>query len=273
MMQQHPLSAAFPAMSETDYQALVDSIESIGVQNPITIYEGMVIDGWHRYKAASELGMECPSVELDSDIDPRDFVLAQNKARRHITAAQLAMATTEVYQWRPRGNPEISKTAPGAELEKEEATAEEMAEAAGVSKRTIEQAKAVKTKAVDEIQNAVKSGEIGLRKAAEIAKLPKEQQAEAIHKPMPKKEEEPEPEEVDIDQSEIDSMQADLKLFYKLQAEDDLLKAAVEENKRLTEENKSLRLRINGLMAEKDAAIKQAKSYQRQVKKLEKAHG
>ena len=31
---QHPLSAAFPAMSAEDFQALTDSIDNIGVQNP-----------------------------------------------------------------------------------------------------------------------------------------------------------------------------------------------------------------------------------------------
>ena len=39
---QHPLSAAFPAMSAEDFQALTDSIDNIGVQNPITLFEGMV---------------------------------------------------------------------------------------------------------------------------------------------------------------------------------------------------------------------------------------
>lgn len=39
-------------MQSDEFQALVDSIESIGVQNPITLLDGMVIDGWHRYKAA-----------------------------------------------------------------------------------------------------------------------------------------------------------------------------------------------------------------------------
>ena len=87
---QHPLSAAFPAMSAEDFQALTDSIDNIGIQNPITLFEGMVIDGWHRYSAALRLGMDCPTVEL-GDVDPREFVMAQNKARRHTTQAQLAM--------------------------------------------------------------------------------------------------------------------------------------------------------------------------------------
>ena len=182
MHQQHPLSAAFPSMSDDEFQNLKDSIEVNGVLNPITIYEGMVIDGWHRYRAANELGMDCPEVEFDESIDPKDFVLAQNKNRRHITAAQLAMATTAVYEWHPAHRP--NKSAPSAELSK---TSAELAEISGTSTRTIEQAKKVMKDAVSEVQDAVKSGKIGLPKAHAIAKLPKDQQADAIDKPVPAK--------------------------------------------------------------------------------------
>ena len=40
---QHPLSAAFPPMAPEDFQSLKDSVENIGVQNPITLFEDMVI--------------------------------------------------------------------------------------------------------------------------------------------------------------------------------------------------------------------------------------
>lgn len=182
--QQHPLSAAFPRMTAEDFQALKDSIEQIGVQNPITIFEGMVVDGWNRYQAASELGMECPTSSLADWIDPREFVLAQNKARRHVTQAQLAMAATEVYAWKPVGNPSLSNSAGTAELSK---TTKELAAIAGVGIRSIEQAKAIHSKAVPEVIAAAKQGVIGTEKAAAIAKLPQEQQAAAISKPAPKK--------------------------------------------------------------------------------------
>jgi hypothetical protein len=182
MYQQHPLSAAFPAIGADDFQALKDSIENIGVQNPITLFEGMVIDGWHRYTAANDLGMHCPAVEL-GNVDPRDFVLAQNKARRHVTQAQLALATTAVYAWKPVGNPEFSQSHTECVIAKSN---DELAAIAGVHKNTITQAKAVQSKAAPEVIAAVKSGEIGLPKAAAIAKLPKEEQAAAIHKPAPK---------------------------------------------------------------------------------------
>ena len=155
--QQHPLSAAFPAMSDEDFLSLQGSIENIGVQNPITLFEGMVIDGWHRYKAATNLGMDCPTVELD-DVDPRDFVLAQNRARRHITQAQLAMAAAAVYRWVPQGGDRVGANRTECGLK----TASQIAEISGVSKRTVEQAKAVTQNASPEVVEAVKRGDIGL---------------------------------------------------------------------------------------------------------------
>lgn len=174
---QHPLSAAFPAMSADDYQALKDSVENIGVQNPITLFEGMVLDGWHRCRAASDLDLDCPSVEL-GDVDPRDFVLAQNKARRHITIAQLAMAANAVYQWRAAGRPAANSAGP-AELNQVD-----IAEKTGVSVRSLRQASQVEKAAAPEVVAAVKSGAVGLEKAAAISKLPKEEQADAIAKPI-----------------------------------------------------------------------------------------
>lgn len=181
VLQQHPLSAAFPPLSDEEFQTLKDSIENLGVQNAITIYEGQVLDGWNRYCAAQELGFECPTREIDGHIDPREFVLAQNKARRHVTQAQLALATTAVFEWRPVGSNQHGGSALSAEAPK---STKELAEAAGVGVRTIEQAKAVQSSAVPEVVEAVRSGAMGLTKAAAIAKLPQEEQAQAIEKPM-----------------------------------------------------------------------------------------
>ena len=111
-LRQHPLSAAFPAMPEEDFQALKDSIENIGVQNPITLHEGMVVDGWHRYRAATELCMPCPAIEL-GDVDPRDFVKAQNKARRNLSASQWALIEVTLWNWKSAGKPTNPAAAAG----------------------------------------------------------------------------------------------------------------------------------------------------------------
>jgi hypothetical protein len=194
-LQQHPLSAAFPAMTNEERIELRGSIQSQGVLNPITIYDGMVLDGWNRYSLAAVLGMECPATELKPDIDPKAFVIAQNSSRRHVTKAQLAMAVTAVYEWAPQGANQYQRvhtqcepstpTKHHTECEVSKTRAE-LAEIAGVHPNVISQAQAVHTNAAPEVLQAVKSGDIGLTKAAAIAKLPKAEQVAAIDKPLPK---------------------------------------------------------------------------------------
>ena len=279
---QHPLSAAFPAMSADDFQALKDSVENVGVLNPIAIFEGQVIDGWHRYRAANDLGVTCPEVELDPGTDPRDFVLAQNKARRHITQAQLAMATTSVYEWYPRGRPEQMGT------ECPFKTTAELADIAGVGERSIKQAKAVKANAAPEVQEAVKRGEIGLTKAAAIAKLPAEDQAAALTKTMPKPAPAPisapaaieddghddvPPEDDGPSAAELAAFaasdEADRLAMQKLLDSDDALATAWAEIKRLNAEVAQLKISRDGHMNKANEAIRLVKSRDWQIAKLE----
>lgn len=311
---QHPLSAAFPAMSAVEFQALKDSIENIGVQNSITLYEGMVIDGWHRYTASQELGMSCPESEL-GDIDPVDFVKAQNKERRHLTAGALALIETELWQWRAVGKPAISangaansaaisasdsatggaNSLPGRELQPKTAAA--MAESAGVSVATIEQAKKVGRNAVPEIQSAVKAGAVSLKDAHAVADMPKEEQAAlaaagpaAIKQAARGKKAAPQraaaassPVESGDRESHEDAeremladherLLADNQMMGRVFESDDRLAAAMVEITRLTEENRVLTTRVQGLMNEKDAAVKAAKAYKRKLDALEKRTG
>lgn len=257
MYQQHPLSAAFPAMSAEDFQGLKDSIMNIGVQNPITLFEGMVIDGWHRYTAANELGMDCPSKELDAWIDPVAFVRAQNKDRRHLPLSAWALIEVSLREWKPAHRP--GKGALSAPLQ---ASNQEMADAAGVKKRLIQQAKAVQNNATPEVIAAVKSGEIGLPKAAAIAKLPKEEQAAAIAKPIHKKEA-PEPQQQEEDEyTELDALAdqvrdlqaevARLKLLVPAEADEgnDMLKEMQHEMATLRQANKAITIARDRFQAE-----------------------
>lgn len=269
MYQQHPLSAAFPAMSAEDFQGLKDSIENIGVQNPITLFEGMVIDGWHRYTAANELDLKCPDKELEAWIDPVAFVRAQNKDRRHLPLSAWALIEVSLREWKPAHRP--GKGALSAPLQ---ASNQEMADAAGVKKRLIQQAKAVQSKAAPEVIAAVKSGEIGLPKAAAIAKLPKEEQAAAIHKPAPKAAPEETPEDDGPSAEEIAAQvaaeEADRALVAKLLDSNEPLAELAEENRQLKAEISQLKLARDGYMNRCNEAIALVKSRDRQIAKLEK---
>lgn len=273
---QHPLSAAFPAMQPDEYQSLVDSIESIGVQNPITLLDGMVIDGWHRYQAATSLGMDCPTVALD-DTDPRDFVMAQNKARRHITSAQLATATTAVYAWHPANRP--NKSAVPAELPK---STKELAAIAGVGTRSIEQAKAIQKNASPEVKDAVKDGKIGLEKAVAISKMPMQQQAEAINKPLPKQEPAnaqkivPEPlalveeyTELDAARDQIEGLQDALAVANIGSADPEEAAQAKNLIAELREENRKLRVNLKAVTTSRDSLMNELTMVKRQCVSLQ----
>jgi hypothetical protein len=48
----HPLAEKFPLMEGDDLQRLADDIAARGLQMPIVTYEGKILDGRNRYRAA-----------------------------------------------------------------------------------------------------------------------------------------------------------------------------------------------------------------------------
>lgn len=287
---QHPLSAAFPAMAAEDFQALMDSITSLGVQNAITIYDGQVLDGWNRYSAATELGMECPTQDLPEWVDPVEFVKAQNKHRRHLNQGAWALVEVTLYEWKPAHRP--NNSAPGAELSK---TTSEIAASAGVSTRTVEQAKAVESKAVPAVKQAVLSGQTSLKAAEQIARLPQDLQEQALAvatAPKPRSAPAPRtpspaprpvaaPEEPSAEQHHVAALeeesaalreqllntQQDLDQYIRIVEQSDPLKEAVKVAAEQRTLAQGLQVRINSLMTEVAELTKSVKYWQRRAEK------
>lgn len=163
--ERHFLSAAWGDMPADEFQALVDDIAVHGQRDPIVIFDGAVLDGWHRYQACEQLLRNVKAIELDAEEDPVAWVISKNAKRRSLNAGQRAMAVAECQQWAPEGKPVNS--APGAELR---TTTAQMAAQAGVGTRTVEQAKKVITEASPEVKAAVKSGKVSVKQAAEALK-------------------------------------------------------------------------------------------------------
>lgn len=96
-LDRHELSAIFGDMPDEDYAALLVSVETDGfIDNVVRIYEGQILDGWHRYRAANELNLlrklrfKQWHEDEHRDGDPRVFVYGRNQHRRHYSAAQRA---------------------------------------------------------------------------------------------------------------------------------------------------------------------------------------
>lgn len=88
-LEQHDIGALLPKMSKKEIAELRKSIEEQGFldEYPIVIHEGKILDGWHRYGAATAVGV-VPLFRDYKGKDPAGFVMSTNVMRRHLTDDQ-----------------------------------------------------------------------------------------------------------------------------------------------------------------------------------------
>ena len=170
--ERHPLSAIWGDLPENEFRELVASVEEWGFEDPnVTVHEGQILDAWSRYLVAEKLGRvaELVFTNYDGD-DPATYVIRKNGHRRHLTPGQRAGCIVACREWAPSGpqpnqGRDVSGHFAGGELSSPPAaTVADMAVEAGVSDRTIQQAKTAETAGLGE---AVRSGEMSPRAAAE----------------------------------------------------------------------------------------------------------
>ena len=97
----HELATLFPTMTNDEYAALKQNIAENGVDQPVCVWQGQIVDGRHRYLACGEMGIDPPIRYLNDDDDPVRFVLSANMDRRQLDEGQRAMvmATMKVMPW------------------------------------------------------------------------------------------------------------------------------------------------------------------------------
>ena len=158
-LERHELSAIFGDMPDKDFKSLSQSIKDNGIKdNLIRVYEGKILDGWHRHAAAREWNLlrklKYREWNMEKDGDPKEFVLAKNIERRHLTPGQRAQIAVTFNERFPHGGDRVSDKSkmPNGNL----LSQKELAEQAKVGKRTI--ARAVEVEKAGE-SKAVISGE------------------------------------------------------------------------------------------------------------------
>lgn len=272
-LEQHPLSAAFPRMPAEDFDALKSDIAANGQIEPGILFEGMVLDGWNRYQACEANGLPFETVEFSGG-DPVAYVISRNAHRRHLNASQRAAAIVACSKWRESGiTDDQAGRNPVPTL-----TEAEMAQAAGVSDRTIRQAKEAERAGLGE---AVRDGKVSAKRAAEAAKLPEQERAAAIEEPPPKpaKLKPVAPDEAAQLRQRVADLEAQLtELGANLKeaiADNESMAALFEADDKLAEANRQLvqqraeirvlRERVNGLMNEKNAAVRAANSWKKKA--------
>lgn len=272
--QRHPLSAAWPDMAAEDFTALKDSIGYSGLLEPITLFEDQILDGWHRYNACIQTGMDARFEGFSGD-DPAQYVRDKH-TRRPLSLTQRLTCIALMSSWRPHGG---NQSAVPADC----STAQDIAKAAGGGVRSAEQVKEAITKGAPELVQAMKAGKVGAEKAAAIAKLPQAEQAAAINKPLPKPVAvvEPEPEappdytELDAAHDQITELQSELVVArmgdipedQKTQAAERIAVLQAEVNT-LTATLKAVQLSRDSLMEERAQMLRQMKAQRAEIEKL-----
>lgn len=192
-LQRHELSTLFTDMIDDDFKKLCASIEANGFIEPvIRLYEGKILDGWHRYRAAKELNLirklKFQEWNERQDGDPAAFVLARNIERRHLTPGQRGVIVVEMNNWLERGNVKSQTDSDSPNGEPKPKSRTELAKEAGVGARTIDRAKEVSLagkagqviageKTVGEVINEQKAEKDNEREAAIAVLKPRFQNA------------------------------------------------------------------------------------------------
>jgi len=96
----HEYANIFPLMTPEEYAALVADMRANGYDPtaPIVLYEGQILDGRNRWKAAQDAGVEPTRIEYEGD-DPLGYVVRHNLNRRHLNASQRAVIGLEIEKY------------------------------------------------------------------------------------------------------------------------------------------------------------------------------
>ncbi len=84
----HELETMFPPLSKDEYEGLKADIAQKGILSPVVVWNSTIVDGHHRVKAARELDIDVPTVELEFDSidEARLWALQHQKNRRNLPA-------------------------------------------------------------------------------------------------------------------------------------------------------------------------------------------
>jgi N6-adenosine-specific RNA methylase IME4 len=166
----HPLASLFPLLVGAEFEELVADIRAHKVREPAWIYQGKVLDGRNRTRAAAAAGVPCPARIYDGD-DPVGFVVSLNLRRRHLNESQRAMVAAKVAKL-PRGSNQHAQICAPSQ--------NDAAEMLNVSRRSVQYAREIVEHGAPELQQAVDRGEVAVSNAADIASLPLDQQRAII---------------------------------------------------------------------------------------------
>lgn len=190
-MDAHEICDLIPQMSAKDYERHRNDIKDHGLLFAIKTFEGKILDGRHRYRACTELGI-APRFDafVGTHTDAVSYVVSTNLAHRHLKSSQLTMAAFKLkayYSVKAAERELARKKGTPANLPESKGDARDQAAAVfGVSGRGVDAAEAIVKTGISELVHKVEIGDISVHQASIIASLPKEKQRTIVAMPSKK---------------------------------------------------------------------------------------
>ncbi|MGD0106883.1 MAG: DNA methyltransferase [Rhodopila sp.] len=152
----HPLADPWPLIKGRRFEALVADIVEKGLQHPIVLYHGKILDGRNRWRACQQSGIALRTTEYVGD-DPFGYVVSSNE-RRELSDSQRSVVAAKIAN-RPRGGQPLNSSI-------ELFTQEQAAAIEHVSVATVKRAVIVLNSGDVELIEAVEQGDIAVSAAA-----------------------------------------------------------------------------------------------------------
>lgn len=288
--------ALIPPLAPDEHAQLEANILAEGCRDALVCWDDVLLDGHNRHEICQKHGIPFQAVQatnVKSYDDAILWIVSNQLGRRNITdfvRGELALRAKPIIEARAKERQEASQSKPGEAIgyvrQKSDApmgrTDTVLATQAGVSRDTIRKIEKITETAAPEVLASVRSGEISINAAAQVATLPPAQQsaiaaagpaeikkaAAEVRATAPQPKKEPAPSDVDmlrealVEARETASMLAEeLEAYRAVEAG-----AQVEEIKKLQDRNRILQSQL-------DDYINQNQQLKRQVKMLERRAG
>ena len=175
------LATIFPGMSGGEYVSLKDSIRNLGLLEDITMWRGMVVDGYHRLRACLELGIEPSFHHLPGDAIPLEYVAGKNASRRHMSTGQRAVVAFRASRLSAPGRPR--ETGENCANLRSYMTQGQAASLFGVSRRSVSSMARIlgpESTAAPELRRAVLLGRVTASGANSVLGEPEDVQRRAV---------------------------------------------------------------------------------------------
>lgn len=184
VMEIHEAATLFPLDDET-IPELAEDVRRRGLLESVKTLGGKVLDGRRRLLACEMAGVHPHFEEVITD-DPIGYAWSLNGPRRHLSASQKAVAGARMREMYDQEAKERQKRKPANSVQvnlpeqSRGQSRDKVANAVGVSGRTIDFASKVIEQGVPELVAAVEQGKIAVSAAAAIADEDEEAQRASI---------------------------------------------------------------------------------------------